>query len=216
MFRVRRRASKDLEFWRRSALIRVMINEERLWASLMELAEVGSYIDERTGLKGVNRLALTEADGLGRSLVCRWFEEAGLQVRVDQIGNVYGRREGAQPELAPVLSGSHIDSVPTGGAFDGALGVLGALEVVRSLNDRQVKTKRAVEVGFFTEEEGARFGTDMLGSAVACGRIPLKVAHALTDERGVSVRSALEQTGFLGPDEPQRSPPHAFVEVHIE
>lgn len=193
-----------------------MINEERLWGSLMELAEVGSYTDARTGLKGVNRLALTEADRLGRALVCRWFEEAGLQVRVDQIGNVYGRREGMQPELAPVLSGSHIDSVPTGGAFDGALGVLGALEVVRSLNERQVKTQRAVEIGFFTDEEGSRFGTDILGSAVACGRIPLEFAYALTDERGVSVRDALEQIGFLGSDAPRREAPHAFVEVHIE
>src|SRR5688500_7889800 len=97
------------------------IDKDRLWRALMDLGKIGAYKDERTGLMGVNRLALTEADGLGRRQVKRWFEEAGLEVRVDRIGNVYGRRKGAKDD-APFLSGSHIDSVPTGGAFDGSLG----------------------------------------------------------------------------------------------
>src|SRR5687768_16475072 len=115
------------------------IDGERLRKSLMTLAEVGAYFDENAGLTGMNRLALTEADGQGRALVKRWFEEAGLEVRIDRIGNCYGRRRGRVPELAPIVSGSHIDSVPTGGAFDGALGVLGALEVVRTLNDAKLE-----------------------------------------------------------------------------
>ena len=183
----------------------------------MALAEVGAYVDAPTGLAGVNRLALTDAARAGRDLVRGWFEAAGLEVRVDQIGNVFGRRAGRRPELAPVLCGSHIDSVPTGGAFDGALGVLGALEVVRTLDDAGVETERPLEIAFFTDEEGARFGTDMLGSAVAVGRLPLDEAYRLADERGVTVRDELARIGYLG-EAPARlaTPPHAYVECHVE
>ena len=110
------------------------IDAKRLYGSIRELGKVGAYRDERTGLTGVNRLALTSADGEGRRLVVKWFKQAGLKVRVDRVGNVYGRREGLEPGLRPVMTGSHIDSVPTAGAFDGCLGVLGALEVVRALD----------------------------------------------------------------------------------
>lgn len=191
------------------------IDSERLWQSLMRLAEVGAYRDDATGLTGVNRLALTDADGRGRQVVKQWFEDAGLAVRVDRIGNVYGRRAGTK-DLAPVLCGSHIDSVPTGGAFDGALGVLGALEVVRTLQDAGAATQRPVEIGFFTDEEGARFGTDMLGSAVAVGRLPLEQAYALADAEGLTVKGELERIGFLGPVPERVLPPHAYVECHIE
>ncbi|MEQ8276066.1 MAG: Zn-dependent hydrolase [Deltaproteobacteria bacterium] len=191
------------------------IDAERLWRSISTLAEVGAYTDEATGLVGVNRLALTDADRDGRKLVKQWFEEAGLDVRVDRIGNVIARRAGRE-DLAPVMSGSHIDSVPTGGAFDGALGVLGALEVVRTLNDRDVKTRRPIEIAFFTDEEGARFGTDMLGSATAVGRLALDDALALSDRDGCTVGGELQRIGFAG-DAPERlAPPHAYVEVHIE
>lgn len=192
------------------------INGDRLWTSLMRLAEVGAYFDDSVQLTGVNRLALTDADAAGRRLVKSWFEDAGLTVRVDRIGNVIARREGSQPTLAPVMSGSHIDSVPTGGAFDGALGVLGALEVVRSLNDRKISTKRPIEIAFFTDEEGARFGTDMLGSAVACGRLNLEDAYALTDKNGATVRGELERIGFLGTHPERIVAPHAYVEAHVE
>ncbi|MEV6396250.1 M28 family peptidase [Streptomyces sp. NPDC051907] len=114
----------------------VTVDGDRLWRSLMALAEVGAYDDERTGLRGVNRLALTDADAAGRRLVVSWMEEAGLTVRVDRMGNVYGRREGTDPAARPVLTGSHIDSVATAGAFDGCLGVLGGIEVVRTLDHR--------------------------------------------------------------------------------
>jgi N-carbamoyl-L-amino-acid hydrolase len=190
------------------------VRGQRLWDSLMALAEVGAYQDR--DLRGVNRLALTDADAEGRRLVRRWFEEAGLEVRVDRIGNVIGRREGSDRRAAAVMSGSHIDSVPTGGAFDGALGVLGALEVVRALNDAGITTRRPIEIGFFTDEEGARFGTDMLGSAVAAGRIPLESALALRDRDGKTVGEELARIGFAGDADPRLHPPHAYVEAHIE
>src|SRR3989344_1434148 len=111
------------------------INGKRLYSSLAELGKIGAYKDERTGILGVNRLALTAADGGGRRLVVKWFRQAGLHVTIDKIGNVYGRRRGQDDSLSPLMLGSHIDSVPTAGRFDGCLGVLGALEVVRTLNE---------------------------------------------------------------------------------
>lgn len=195
------------------------IDSRRLWHTLERLGEVGAYDDPGTGLRGVNRLALGDADAAGRRLVISWMEAAGLEVRVDQIGNVYGRRAGLRDDLAPMVSGSHLDSVPTGGRFDGALGVLAALEAVRSLDDAGYTTERPLEVGFFTDEEGARFGTDMLGSGVAAGRIPLEEALAKRDPGGVSVGEELERLGFAGPDDPllrDGRRPYAFVELHVE
>ncbi|HZN94256.1 MAG TPA: M20 family metallo-hydrolase [Myxococcales bacterium] len=194
----------------------LQISGKRLWNSLTALGEVGAYRDERTGLKGVNRLALTDADAQGRRLVKRWFEEAGLEVRVDRVGNVIGRRKGRRSGDAPVMSGSHIDSVPTAGAFDGCLGVLGALECVRTLNDLGMETDRPLEVAFFTDEEGCRFGTDMLGSAAAVGRLELETVYELKDRDGLTVRGELERHGFLGTAPERLPPPHAYVECHIE
>ncbi|WP_246238663.1 diaminopropionate ammonia-lyase [Acrocarpospora corrugata] len=194
----------------------ITVNGERLWRSLMDLAEVGAYDDERSGLRGVNRLALTDADAEGRRLVIRWMEEAGLAVRVDRMGNIYGRREGSDPAAAPVLTGSHLDSVATAGAFDGCLGVLGGIEVVRTLDERGITTRRPIEVGVFTEEEGVRFGTDMLGSAVAAGRLTQEYAHALTDRAGSTLGGELTRTGFDGTADVLLGPPHAYVECHIE
>jgi N-carbamoyl-L-amino-acid hydrolase len=194
------------------------IDSQRLWKSLMDLARIGAYQDNDSGLTGVNRLALSDADAQGRAQVKRWFAEAGLEVRVDRVGNVYGRRAGRKGG-PPVLCGSHIDSVPTGGAFDGALGVLGGLEVVRALDDAKVETERPIEIAFFTEEEGVRFGTDMLGSAVAVGRIALDAALALRDGAGLTVGEELRRIGFAGDHPPRLEPPHvphAYVECHIE
>ena len=165
---------------------------------------------------GVRRLALTPPEAAGRRWVVEQMRALGLEVRVDRIGNVYARRRARRPELAPVLIGSHIDSVATAGIFDGCLGVLGGLEVIRALDEAGVETARALEVAFFSEEEGARFGTDMLGSAVATGRIPLEQAYGLVDRGGVSVREALEAIDFLGAAPARLEPPHAFLEVHIE
>jgi N-carbamoyl-L-amino-acid hydrolase len=144
------------------------------------------------------------------------MSEAGLEVRVDRIGNVYATRPGRDRSLPCVLMGSHIDTVATGGAFDGTLGVVGGIEVMRTLNDAGIETLRDVEVGFFTEEEGVRFGTDMLGSAVTAGRIPLDHAHKLTDSDGKSVKEELGRIGFDGPEHELRAVPHAYIECHIE
>lgn len=192
------------------------VDKQRLWRSLEALGEVGAYDDERTGLRGVNRLALTAADGAGRRHVVERMKELGLAITVDQIGNVYGRRPGTDERKKPVMSGSHIDSVPTAGRFDGCLGVLGALEVIRTLNERGVKTVRPIVAAFFTDEEGARFGTDMLGSAVATGRLDLEAAYALEDRDGLVLRDELEKIGFLGAADANLDPPHAFVECHVE
>lgn len=192
------------------------INGKRLYASLSDLGRIGAYKDERTGITGVNRLALTAADGAGRRLVVKWFREAGLQVTIDKIGNVYGRRRGREDALEPLMMGSHIDSVPTAGRFDGCLGVLGALEVVRTLNDAKITTRRPIIVGFFTDEEGCRFGTDMLGSAVVTKRMALEDAYALKDRDGLTVKGELKKIGFLGTAPLGRLRPHAYLECHIE
>jgi len=182
----------------------------------MELKEIGSYDDDATGLRGVRRLALTDADADARRRVVQWMTDAGLEVRVDRIGNVYATRPGRDRSLPCVLMGSHIDTVATGGAFDGTLGVLGGIEVVRTLDEAGIETLRDIEVGFFTEEEGVRFGTDMLGSAVTAGRIPLDHAHGLTDADGRTVGDELERIGFDGPEPERRPVPHAYLECHIE
>ncbi|MFK0002711.1 M20 family metallo-hydrolase [Paenarthrobacter sp. NPDC090522] len=192
------------------------INSERLWQSLMDLAAIGAYDDDATGLVGINRQSLTDEDGEGRRLVIGWMEEAGLEVTVDQMGNIFGRREGTDPEAAPVMAGSHIDTVATAGAFDGCLGVLGALEVIRSLNDAGLTTRRPIVITAWTEEEGVRFGTDMLGSAVAAGRLTLDYAYNLADEAGLRFGDELERIGFKGERPVRLQAPHAYVEAHIE
>ncbi|MFN8607055.1 MAG: M20 family metallo-hydrolase [Vulcanimicrobiota bacterium] len=192
------------------------INADRLYAALEELGQIGRYQDQETGLQGVCRLALSPEDGMGRRLVVGWMKELGLQVRVDRIGNVYARRSGSRNDLKPVLVGSHIDSVPTAGRFDGCLGVLGGLEIVRTLNEQCIETLRPIEVAFFTDEEGCRFGTDMLGSAVACGRLPLEYAYELRDRDGLRLRDELEKIGFLGDQDEKVTPPHAYLECHVE
>lgn len=194
----------------------ITVDGDRLWRSLMRLATIGAYTDERTGLVGVNRLALTDADAAARRQVIAWMEDLDLSVRIDAVGNVYGRRDGTDPNAAPVILGSHIDSVATAGAFDGCLGVLGGLEVVRRLDELDVATTHPVEVAFFTEEEGVRFRTDMLGSAVAAKRVDLEDALALTDREGVTLGTELARHGFDGPDDPVLTPPHAYLECHIE
>jgi N-carbamoyl-L-amino-acid hydrolase len=196
--------------------MRPSVDRQRLYGELDALGAVGAYEDARSGLTGVNRLALTAADGEGRRHVVQRMRDLGLAITVDRIGNVYGRRAGREDRLAPVMIGSHIDSVPTAGRFDGCLGVLGGLEVLRTLKDHAVVTRRPLVVAFFTDEEGARFGTDMLGSAVATGRVPLDEAYALTDRAGVCVRDALAAIGFLGEADERLTPPHAYLECHIE
>ncbi|MFZ5475244.1 MAG: M20 family metallo-hydrolase [Myxococcota bacterium] len=191
-----------------------MIDAARLYASIEALGVIGAYRDERTGLFGVSRLALTPQDGEGRRHVVAKMRALGLAVTVDRIGNVYARRAGREDSLAPVMIGSHVDSVRTAGRFDGCLGVLGGLEVVRALGDRP--TRRPLVVAFFTDEEGCRFGTDMLGSAVATGRLALADVYELRDAGGARLRDELEAIGFLGEADVALAPPFAYLECHVE
>ncbi|UKA64575.1 hydantoinase/carbamoylase family amidase [Arthrobacter sp. FW306-04-A] len=194
----------------------IRIDQDRLWSSLQDLGELGAYDDGETGLRGVRRLALTDEDIQGRQLVLGWMENAGLTIRIDQMGNIYARRAGGSDSLPPVMMGSHIDSVGTAGKFDGCLGVLGGLEVIRTLNENDVVTLRPLELAIFTEEEGVRFGTDMLGSAVAAGRLLLEQALEIQDRDGTSVRTELERHGLIGDVQVPITPPYAYLECHIE
>jgi len=187
------------------------INGTRLWDSLMELAQIGA-----TDKGGVKRLALTDLDRQGRDLVVQWAQAEGLAVTVDAIGNVFMRREGANPNLPPVVTGSHIDTQPTGGKFDGNYGVLAGLEVVRTLNERGIRTEAPIEVAFWTNEEGSRFVPVMMGSGVFCGAFSLETAYAARDVDGKSVGEELERIGYRGSQTPGDHPIGAYFETHIE
>src|SRR4051812_28120428 len=163
------------------------IDGKRLWDSLMEMARIGA-----TPKGGVRRLALSEVDRAGRDRFRTLCEEAGLTVRVDAMGNMFARRPGRDPGRLPVLFGSHLDSQPSGGKFDGALGVLAGLEAMRTLNDLGISTEAPLELVNWTDEEGSRFGKSLMGSGVWSGVYPLDKAYALTDTEGVTVRRALE------------------------
>lgn len=187
------------------------INSERLWSSLMELAQIGA-----TAKGGVKRLALTDLDKQGRDLVVSWGKQAGMSITVDQIGNVFMRRAGRNSALPPVMSGSHIDTQPTGGKFDGNYGVLAALEVVRTLNDHHIETEAPIEVAFWTNEEGSRFVPVMMGSGVFCGAFTLETAYAAKDTEGKTVGDELERIGYKGTEIPGQHPIGAYFETHIE
>ena len=186
------------------------IDRARLAASMDVLGRIGE-----TPRGGLTRLALTDEDRLGRDLLVRWMKEAGLAVSVDQMGNIFGIRGGMET-LAPVLMGSHADSVPTGGKYDGQLGVLCALEVLRSLDDRRARTRHPVGMVIFTNEEGARFQPAMIGSGVMAGKIPLEDAYNTRDRDGKRLGDELERIGYLGPEPCIPRPLRAYLEVHIE
>jgi N-carbamoyl-L-amino-acid hydrolase len=186
-------------------------NADRLWQSLMDMANVGPGASG-----GSRRVALTDEDRQGRDLFVRWAIEAGCEITIDQIGNVFGRRQGRNPRLPPVMSGSHLDTQPTGGRFDGVFGVLAALEVIRTLNDHALETERPVEVAVWTNEEGSRFQPAMMGSGTFTGKFPLNESYAAVDQEGETVRDALARIGYLGTAPAIRRPIHAYVEAHIE
>ena len=185
------------------------VNGDRLWDSLMQLARIGG-----TPKGGVCRLTLTEPDRQGRDAFIGWAKGAGLAVRVDGIGNIFARREGSDAAAAPVMIGSHLDSQPSGGKFDGAYGVMAGLEVVRTLNDANFRTRTPVEVAAWTNEEGSRFVPTMMGSGVFAGVYALDYALAQTDVDGISVKHALETIGFSGAAKPHQV--GAYFEAHIE
>jgi beta-ureidopropionase / N-carbamoyl-L-amino-acid hydrolase len=187
------------------------IDGKRLWDLLMSMAQIGA-----TPKGGVRRLTLTDVDKRGRDRFRADCEAAGLTVRVDAIGNMFARRAGRDPNRLPVLFGSHLDSQPSGGKFDGALGVLAGLEVMRSLNDLGIVTEAPVELVNWTDEEGSRFGHSLMGSGVWSGTYPLDKVYALTDLDGVTVRSALDGIGYRGEQPAAAFPADAYFELHIE
>lgn len=187
------------------------IDGKRLWDSLMGFAEIGA-----TAKGGVRRLTLTDVDKRARDRFRAECEALGLTVRVDQIGNMFARREGRDPTRKPVLFGSHLDSQPSGGKFDGALGVLAGLEVMRSLNDLGIVTEAPLELINWTDEEGSRFGHSLMGSGVWAGVYALDKVNALTDTEGVSVGSALDAIGYRGTETAQPFAADAYFELHIE
>jgi N-carbamoyl-L-amino-acid hydrolase len=193
------------------------VDVDRLMDRIEALGEIGA-IRGPAGERGCARLALTDDDKAGRDLVLSWMRDLGLEVVVDRIGNVFATLPGSEPDLAPVMTGSHIDTVRTGGRFDGNLGVLAGLEAIETLLRLGVRTKRSITVAFFTDEEGARFAPDMLGSLVYVGGMPIEEAldvRAVDD--GARLGDELDRIGYAGPAPvPGARFPHVFVELHIE
>ncbi len=187
------------------------IDGKRLWDSLMAMAEIGA-----TPKGGVKRLTLSDVDRKGRDTFKGWCEALGLTVRVDAIGNMFARREGRDPNRLPVLMGSHLDSQPTGGKFDGALGVIAGLEVIRTLHDLNIVTEAPIELVNWTDEEGSRFGHSLMGSGTWAGIYTLDKAYGLKDVEGVSVSEALDQIGYKGAHAAKPFPADAYFELHIE
>ena len=191
-------------------LSNIRVDSARLWDSLIAMAQIGG-----TAKGGCNRLTLTDLDREARHLFTTWCETAGLTMTVDRMGNMFARRAGQDESLPPVMMGSHLDTQPTGGKFDGVLGVLGALEVIRSMNDLKIKTRHPVEIANWTNEEGSRYAPAMLSSGVFAGAYTLDFAYGRTDRDGLALGDELERIGFKGP-EPVGKPVHAFFELHIE
>ena len=187
------------------------VNGARLWNSLMEMAKIGA-----TPKGGVCRLALTDLDKQGRDLFVRWAKEAGCTISVDRMGNVFARRAGIDDSLPPVVTGSHADSQPTGGRFDGIYGVLGGLEVIRSLNDRGIRTRRAIETVIWTNEEGSRFAPAMVASGVFAGVFTEEYGLSRADVDGKTVGEELKRIGYAGDIPCGGRPIHAAFELHIE
>jgi len=186
------------------------IDKRRLEQSIEELGRIG-----QTPRGGLTRLALSDEDKRGRDWMVGRMREAGLSITVDQMGNIFGQRAG-DPGLPPVMMGSHVDSVPTGGRYDGQLGVLCALEVIRSLNDAKIRTRHPVTLAIFTNEEGARFQPAMIASGVMAGKIALEDAYNARDKDGIRLVDELERIGYLGAEPCVARPFRAYLELHIE
>ncbi len=187
------------------------INSERLWDTLMEMAQIGP------GVKGGNkRLTLTDFDKEGRHLFMLWCEKAGAKVSVDSMGNIFAERPGTDNSLPPVAVGSHLDTQPTGGKYDGVLGVLSGLEILRSLNDLNIKTKHPIVVVDWTNEEGSRFAPAMIASGVFAGVYKQDYAYGIKDAEGKSFGDELKRIGFAGPETVGKRKLRAFFELHIE
>jgi len=191
--------------------VNVAVDGDRLWQSLMTLATIGA-----TPKGGVNRLALTDLDRQARDRFVSWCEDAGCEVSIDQVGNIFARRPGQNPDLSPVMTGSHLDTQPTGGKFDGCFGVMAGLEVVRTLNDLGIDTKAPIDVVVWTNEEGSRFPPCMMGSGAFIGKFDLGHTLAKTDDAGHDVGSELTRIGYAGERPVLGHSVGAYFEAHIE
>ncbi len=187
------------------------IDGDRLWASIMEMAKIGPGV-----AGGNNRQTLTDEDGAGRTLFQGWCEDAGCTMGLDQMGTMFARREGVDPSALPVYVGSHLDTQPTGGKYDGVLGVLAGLEVVRTLNDLGIRTRRPIVVVNWTNEEGTRFAPAMLASGVFAGIHDQDWAYSREDAEGRKFGDELQRIGWRGDEEVGLRRMHAFFELHIE
>ena len=190
----------------------ITIDQDRLWQSHMDMAEIGAL-----PAGGSCRLALSEDDRLGRDLFVKWCRDAGCDIRIDAIGNIFARRPGSGGAIPAVATGSHLDTQPHGGRFDGIYGVLAGLEVIRTLNDHNVETHHPVEVIVWTNEEGARFTPPLTGSLVFSNQKPLSDVHQISTKDGTTVAEDLENIGYLGDDVTAKDHKfHCFIEAHIE
>ncbi|MBY6092056.1 Zn-dependent hydrolase [Maritimibacter alkaliphilus] len=187
------------------------INADRLWDSLMEMAKIGPGV-----AGGNNRQTLTDEDAEGRALFQTWCEAAGCTMGVDKMGTMFMTRPGTDPDALPVYVGSHLDTQPTGGKYDGVLGVLAALELVRTLNDLEVQTKHPIVITNWANEEGARFAPAMMASGVFAGEIDMDYAYGRTDLEGASYGDELKRIGWVGDEEVGARKMHAYFEYHIE
>jgi N-carbamoyl-L-amino-acid hydrolase len=187
------------------------INPDRLWDSIHKLAEIGPGV-----AGGSNRQTLTDDDAKGRALFKKWCDDAGLTMGVDQMGTMFARREGTEPNLDPVYVGSHLDTQPTGGRYDGVLGVLSGLELIRTLNDLNIKTRRPIVVVNWTNEEGARFAPAMLASGVFAGMHTLEYAYGRKDPEGKTFGDELKRIGWVGEEKVGARKMYAYFEYHIE
>jgi len=187
------------------------INPDRLWDSLMDMAKIGPGV-----AGGNNRQTLTDSDNEGRHLFKTWCDAAGLTMGVDEMGTMFARREGTDPDALPIYVGSHLDTQPTGGKYDGVLGVLAGLELVRTLNDLGIKTRHPIVVTNWTNEEGARFAPAMLASGVFAGVIDQDWAYARKDMDGKTFGDELKRIGWVGPEKVGARKMHAYFEYHIE
>ena len=187
------------------------VDGDRLWDSLMEMAKIGPGV-----AGGNNRQTLTDADAEGRALFRMWSENAGMTMGLDRMGNMFMRHEGTEPDLDPVYIGSHLDTQPTGGKYDGVLGVLAGLEVIRSIRDMGIRTRRPIVVVNWTNEEGTRFAPAMLASGVFAGMHSEDYANSREDADGKTFGAELDRIGWRGEEEPGKRPIHAMFEYHIE
>jgi len=183
----------------------------RLRATIEELARIGG-----TAGGGMHRLALTEEDRQARDRFVHWLRELGLEITIDEMGNIFGKRQGRNPQRAMVLSGSHLDTQPKGGRFDGILGVTGALEALRTIHENRIETERTIAIVNWTDEEGTRFAPAMLGSGVWAGHFDRDWAYSRADVSGIRFGEALEKIGYRGKAPARKWPVHAYYEYHIE